>query len=160
MNFFGKMLGPALILVTVIWIVEAVNLVMGHGLATWGILPRSLSGLIGIPLAPFKAIDGPVPDWPVIGFIVAVHLMALSAFLPMTFSWPAVGVAFFLHRLTGGVGVTLGYHRLITHRSFQVPKWVEYGLLFCATLSCQSPIEWVRTLGLATKVVLPSRHVS
>ena len=53
MNFVVKMLGPVLILVAVIWIVEAVNLIMGHGLATWGILPRSLSGLIGIPLAPF-----------------------------------------------------------------------------------------------------------
>ena len=56
MNFFGKMLGPALILVTVIWIVEAVNLVMGHGLATWGILPRSLSGHVhrnGLMLLPF-----------------------------------------------------------------------------------------------------------
>ena len=51
-----------------------------------------------------KAIDVPVPDWPVIGFIIAVHLLALSAFLPMTFSWLAVGVAFFLHWLTVGVG--------------------------------------------------------
>jgi len=49
----------------------------------------------------------PVLDWPVIGFIVAVHLLALSAFLPMTFSWPAVGVGLFLHWLTVGVGVTL-----------------------------------------------------
>ena len=85
----------------------------------------------------------PLPDWPVIGFIGAVHLCALSAFLPMTFSWSAVGVAFFLHWLTAGVGVTLGYHRLITHRSFQVPKWVEYVLLFCGVLACQSPLEWV-----------------
>ena len=49
--------------------------------------------------AKVKALDMPVPDWPVIGFIVAVHLLALSAFLPMTFSWPAVGVALFLHWL-------------------------------------------------------------
>ena len=93
--------------------------------------------------AKVKIPDMPLPDWPVIGFIVSVHLLALSAFAPMTFSWPAVGVALFLHWLTVGVGVTLGYHRLITHRAFQVPKWVEYTLLFCATLSCQSPIEWV-----------------
>ena len=46
--------------------------------------------------AKVKALDIAVPDWPVIGFIGAVHLFALSAFLPMTFSWPAVGVALFL----------------------------------------------------------------
>ncbi len=44
---------PLAILLAVIWVVEAVNLVMGHGLANWGILPRDSSGLIGIPLAPF-----------------------------------------------------------------------------------------------------------
>ncbi len=89
------------------------------------------------------ALEKPVPEWPVIWFLLAVHVAALSAFLPATFSWGAVGVALFLHWLTGGVGITLGYHRLITHRSFQTPKWIEYILLFCGTLACQSPLEWV-----------------
>jgi membrane associated rhomboid family serine protease len=44
---------PLIVVLAVIWAVEAVNLMLGHGLASWGILPRSLSGLIGIPLAPF-----------------------------------------------------------------------------------------------------------
>ena len=44
---------PLIFLLAVIWGVEAVNLIMGHGLASWGILPRSISGLIGIPLSPF-----------------------------------------------------------------------------------------------------------
>ena len=44
---------PLIVVLCVIWAVEAVNLVLGHGLASWGIEPRSLSGLIGIPLAPF-----------------------------------------------------------------------------------------------------------
>ncbi len=44
---------PIIVLLAVIWGVEAVNLILGHGLASWGILPRSLTGLIGIPLAPF-----------------------------------------------------------------------------------------------------------
>jgi len=84
------------------------------------------------------------PDWPVILFMIAVHALALLAFLPSTFSWAAVGVAVLFHWITGGLGVTLGYHRLVTHRSFQAPKWLEYFLVFCGTLSCQgSPIEWV-----------------
>lgn len=53
MKLFGKTFGPVLILLAAIWAVEAVNLVLGHGLTTWGILPRSINGLIGIPLAPF-----------------------------------------------------------------------------------------------------------
>ena len=43
---------PVLILVGAIWIVEVVNLFLGHRLVSFGILPRSFSGLIGIPLAP------------------------------------------------------------------------------------------------------------
>lgn len=44
---------PLIVLLAAIWGVEAVNQILGHGLASWGILPRNLSGLIGIPLAPF-----------------------------------------------------------------------------------------------------------
>lgn len=44
---------PVLILITLIWVVEVVNVVLGHSLVEWGILPRHLGGLIGIPLAPF-----------------------------------------------------------------------------------------------------------
>ena len=43
---------PVLILVALIWVVEIVNLLLGHRLTSWGILPRSFGGLIGIPLAP------------------------------------------------------------------------------------------------------------
>ena len=43
---------PIIVLVTLIWMVEAVNFFLGHGLVSWGILPRSFGGLIGIPLAP------------------------------------------------------------------------------------------------------------
>ena len=91
------------------------------------------------------AIDRPLPDWPVIIFLGGVHLFALSALLPSTFSWPAVAVALVLHWLTAGVGVTLGYHRLITHRSFRAPKWLEYVLLFCGTLACHGRLlPWCR----------------
>lgn len=88
-------------------------------------------------------VDQPRPYWAVIFFLGGVHLLALLAFLPSNFSWAAVAVAMFLHWLTAGVGVTLGYHRLITHRSFRTPKWLEYFFLFCGTLACQSPMVWV-----------------
>ena len=53
MEFLKDRLRPVLVLVAMIWIVEIVNFILGHRLTVWGILPRNLSGLIGIPLAPF-----------------------------------------------------------------------------------------------------------
>jgi membrane associated rhomboid family serine protease len=53
MELIKKNFLPVIVLVAAIWIVEAVNILLGHGLTSWGILPRRASGLIGIPLAPF-----------------------------------------------------------------------------------------------------------
>ena len=53
MNFLKIKLQSLFSLVAVIWIVEIVNFCLGHSLTVWGILPRNLSGLIGVPLAPF-----------------------------------------------------------------------------------------------------------
>ncbi|MEO0455610.1 MAG: fatty acid desaturase [Cyanobacteria bacterium P01_A01_bin.114] len=86
----------------------------------------------------------PPINWPTALFMVAVHAIALLAFLPSNFSWAAIGVALFLHWFTGCLGITLGWHRLIAHRSFQVPKWLEYFFVFCGSLACQhGPIEWI-----------------
>jgi membrane associated rhomboid family serine protease len=53
MQFIKEKFQPILLLVAMIWIVEIVNFILGHSLASWGVLPRSITGLIGIPLAPF-----------------------------------------------------------------------------------------------------------
>ena len=83
-------------------------------------------------------------DWGVIIFMLVIHVGALFALLPANFSWAAIAVAVFLHWVTGGLGITLGWHRLVSHRSFQTPKWLEYFLVFCGTLSMQGgPIWWV-----------------
>ena len=52
MPMIANKLQPVLVLVALIWIVEIVNLFIGHRLVSFGILPRSFTGLIGIPLAP------------------------------------------------------------------------------------------------------------
>lgn len=83
-------------------------------------------------------------DWVNISWFAILHLLALLALLPSNFSWTAIGVGIFLHWVTGGLGITLGYHRLVSHRSFQTPKWLEYFLIFCGTLACQGgPIDWI-----------------
>jgi stearoyl-CoA desaturase (delta-9 desaturase) len=83
-------------------------------------------------------------DWVVIVYMAVIHLVALLAVFPSNFSWGAVGVAFVLYWITGGLGITLGFHRLVTHRSFEVPKLLEYFFVLCGTLACEGgPIEWV-----------------
>jgi len=76
--------------------------------------------------------------------MTGIHIGALFALLPANFSWKAVGLLLIMHWVTGGLGITLGWHRLVSHRSFQVPKWLEYVLVFFGTLSMQAgPIEWI-----------------
>lgn len=84
------------------------------------------------------------PAWNIIIYMASIHLIALLAFLPSNFSWGAVGITAFLYWLTACIGITLGYHRLVSHRSFETPKWLEYFLVFCGTLACEGgPISWV-----------------
>ncbi|MEM8638700.1 MAG: fatty acid desaturase [Cyanobacteria bacterium P01_G01_bin.54] len=89
-------------------------------------------------------LESPHPRWNVIAFTIFLHLGALLALIPGTFNWVAVGVALFLHWLTMGVGVSLGFHRLATHRSLKVPKWLEYFFILCGTLAGQGGVKgWV-----------------
>jgi sn-1 stearoyl-lipid 9-desaturase len=81
-------------------------------------------------------------DWTMIIALIIFHIGAICAFLPGLFSWQAVGVAILLHWITGGLGITLGWHRLLSHRSFQVPKWLEYFFALCGTLALQGGILW------------------
>lgn len=85
-----------------------------------------------------------IPDWKIIIYMGSIHAVALLALFPSNFSWGAIGVTIFLYWLTGALGITLGFHRLVSHRSFQTPKWLEYFFVFCGTLACQGgPLEWV-----------------
>ena len=46
--------------------------------------------------------------------------------------------------VTGCLGITLSFHRQLSHRSFKTPKWLEYALAYCGVLAVQGdPIEWV-----------------
>jgi stearoyl-CoA desaturase (delta-9 desaturase) len=72
-----------------------------------------------------------------------MHAVALLV-APFYFSWRNALIALTVWSLTHCFGITLGYHRLLTHRSFKTPIWFEY---MCAWLGSQSgqgdPIEWV-----------------
>lgn len=75
-------------------------------------------------------------------FFLAFHLLALLGVF--CFSWSALGLLIGLHWFLGSLGICLGYHRLLSHRSFQVPKWLEYIFGFIGALALQGgPIFWV-----------------
>lgn len=77
----------------------------------------------------------------IVTFFGVVHLLAFLA--PWCFSWSALGVMLFLHWLLGSIGICLGYHRLLSHRSFQVPKWLEYAIATIGAFALQGgPIFW------------------
>jgi len=77
--------------------------------------------------------------------LAVIHLGALGIFIPALFSWQAVAVAVTLYVLTG-FGITLGYHRLLTHRALALWKPAEYFVAVIGALALQGgPIEWVAT---------------
>jgi len=81
-------------------------------------------------------------DYPIITWMVLIHLAALPAL--WSFSWGHLGLTVFMYFITGCLGITMTYHRLLTHRAFKVPKWLEYILATCGALALQgSPLEWV-----------------
>ena len=57
--------------------------------------------------------------------------------------WSALAVMLVMYLLTC-LGVTLGFHRLLTHRSFQTYKWLQYGVAAIGSMSVQGPVmSWV-----------------
>jgi sn-2 palmitoyl-lipid 9-desaturase len=77
-----------------------------------------------------------------VAFFATVHILALLGF--WFISPLAVGISLFLHWLFGSIGICLGYHRLLSHRSFQMPKWLEYIIATIGALALQGgPIFWV-----------------
>jgi len=77
-------------------------------------------------------------------FMGLFHVGAIAALF--FFSWKALLVSMFLWWVSGSLGIGMGYHRLLTHRGYKTPKWVEYFLTTCATLALEGgPIFWVAT---------------
>jgi len=83
-------------------------------------------------------------NWVTAIFMLLFHVGALAALF--FFSWKAFFLAIFLYWVSGSLGIGMGYHRLLTHRGYKTPKWVEYFLTTCAVLSLEGgPIFWVAT---------------
>jgi stearoyl-CoA desaturase (delta-9 desaturase) len=75
---------------------------------------------------------------PLIGIVVAVPLLWGHLLGPAD-----VVIAVVLYLITG-FGITIGYHRLLTHRSFATHRWTEFAFATAGALALQgSPLDWV-----------------
>lgn len=90
-----------------------------------------------------KTFQQPV-NWTTAFFMLAFHVGAVVALF--MFTWKGLAVAVFLWWVTGSLGIGMGYHRLLTHRGYKTPRWVEYFLTLCGTLALEGgPVAWVAT---------------
>ena len=82
--------------------------------------------------------------WEYLVPIAAVHLLACLALLPWCFSWSGVALAGVGTVVFGTLGINLCYHRLLSHRSLEVPLWLERTLATIALCSLEdTPSRWV-----------------
>lgn len=75
-------------------------------------------------------------------FMFAFHVGAVAALF--NFNWAAFGIGVLMYWVAGSLGIGIGYHRLLAHKGFKTPKYVEYFLTICGSLAMQGgPIAWV-----------------
>ena len=83
-------------------------------------------------------------NWPIIIVLTVLHLGTLGALF--MFNWTALATAIVLYWVATGLGISMGYHRLHTHRSYKLPRGLEYLFAVCGTLTLEGgPIFWVAT---------------
>jgi stearoyl-CoA desaturase (delta-9 desaturase) len=83
-------------------------------------------------------------NWITCIVLALLHLGAVAALF--MFSWPILAATIFLYWMTVCLGISMGYHRLHTHRSYQVPKLLEYFFAVCGSMTLEGgPIFWVAT---------------
>ena len=83
-------------------------------------------------------------SWPVLIWITAMHVGAVAALFFATV--PAVLTALALHWLTMSIGICLGYHRFLSHKSLKLRTPAEFFVLVCGVISGEgSPLTWAST---------------
>lgn len=85
-------------------------------------------------------------NWPTATGLVAIHACALAAFVPGLFHWSSIIVLAAASILTSAIGVSLCFHRTLTHRGLRIYRPLEYVMALLGTLALQGgPITWVAT---------------
>ena len=74
-------------------------------------------------------------NWFTAIILALFHIGAVAALF--MFSWRNLAVAAILYYVATGLGISMGYHRLHTHRSYKVPLWLEYFFALCGSLTLE-----------------------
>src|SRR5579864_9321727 len=84
-------------------------------------------------------------NWVTAFFMAVFHIGAVAALF--FFSWKLLLLLIVINWISGSLGIGMGYHRLLTHRGYKTPKWVEYFLTLCGTLASKAAqfSGWPRT---------------
>jgi len=104
-------------------------------------------GLVGRTLYRLRILhskDAWRPNMRAMASVAGMHLLALVACLPWLFEWSSLAVAVAGIYVFATLGINVGYHRLLTHRSFACPLWLEHGLSLLGVCCWQgTPMKWV-----------------
>jgi membrane associated rhomboid family serine protease len=159
-NAFLNALKVVLIITAFIWCVEIINLLSGHSLYVWGILPRNLSGLIGVPLHPFihgslqHAVINTIPLI-ILGAFVAIEGKKKFIRSTLIIIFVGGGLLWLLGRPSFHIGASLlvfGYFGFILANAFYkksvwaiiiaVATFFLYGGLIYGILPLKSYVSW------------------
>ncbi len=149
MEAVKKNFAPLTLFIAAIWVVEAVNFFLDHGLTSWGILPRQARGLIGIPLAPFlhaglwHAASNTLPllilgSLMLIGgrarfWTITTGVVLLGGFLVWLFARTALHV--------GASGLVFGYFGALLARAYFERSLLAIAIA-CATMILYGGMLW------------------
>ncbi len=86
--------------------------------------------------------------WEYVASLGTVHVIALLAIIPgfagYLFTVSGLVLGILGHFFFGMLGITIGYHRMLTHRGFTCSKWLEHSFALLGMCNLQdSPARWV-----------------
>lgn len=80
---------------------------------------------------------------PIVGLVVAIVLLWNRG--PASVGWAEITAMVGMYAVAG-FGVTIGYHRLLTHRAFDTPRFMRLLLAICGSIAGQgAAIRWTAT---------------
>ena len=96
-----------------------------------------------VPMLPVLAGHRPVAEHVVVAVFVGVPFLGLLVAVPLAWgwglSWLDVGLTLAFYLLSG-LGVTVGFHRLFTHRSFTAVRPLRISLAVAGSLAFQGDV--------------------
>jgi stearoyl-CoA desaturase (delta-9 desaturase) len=116
-------------------------------------LVTETTSLISVPRDPGASGDADAVDvktvWQqvTLALFIAIPFAALMVAVPVLWGWglgwrdAVIGAAMYV--ITGH-GVTIGFHRLFTHRAFRAKRWLQVALAIAGSMAIQGPVvRWV-----------------